>query len=304
MPDPKPQPPSDVLIQSLQSWATLEVTGPDRCSWLDGLLTCDTKTLKPGQATWGLILNRLGKIQAAVYVLETSTTLWLCLAPETVESVFAELDKMLIMEDAELQYPSEAQAWFVLHGSAAPVLGERLGEGTGADSAEMDILGLGGCLLRVPQANSSARLATEGLTCMSEEQWTALRLERGMPAFGIDFTGSDRPHEAGLERKAVNWKKGCYLGQEVVCMQDMRGKVKKSSRVLQITAPRDAPVGGATELLGHEGTAIGKITSCAYSEKAQSWLIMARLKMDKLDGALSIVAGNDQSYPAVVSELF
>src|SRR5690606_38680361 len=60
---------------------------------------------------------------------------------------------------------------------------------------------------------------------LAEEQWDELRVVWGVPDFERDFFPVDKPHEASLERRAVDWKKGCYLGQEVVCMQDMRGKV-------------------------------------------------------------------------------
>jgi hypothetical protein len=62
---------------------------------------------------------------------------------------------------------------------------------------------------------------------MSTEQWQTFRVARFVPLYGVDFDERQNPHEASLERRAVSWDKGCYLGQEAVCMQDMRGKVKR-----------------------------------------------------------------------------
>ena len=59
------------------------------------------------------------------------------------------------------------------------------------------------------------------------EGWEALRLERGVPRFGPDFDDKTYPQEASLEKAAVSFDKGCYLGQEVVCMLEMRGHVKR-----------------------------------------------------------------------------
>ncbi|MFO0671794.1 MAG: tRNA-modifying protein YgfZ [Polyangiaceae bacterium] len=55
----------------------------------------------------------------------------------------------------------------------------------------------------------------------------ALRLTRGVPRFGVDFGPATYPQEAGLEKRAISFDKGCYLGQEVVCMLQLRGHVKR-----------------------------------------------------------------------------
>jgi folate-binding protein YgfZ len=64
-------------------------------------------------------------------------------------------------------------------------------------------------------------------------EWERFRRERGVPSFGTDFGEATYPQEAGLERHAVSFSKGCYLGQEVVCMLEMRGQVKR--KLVQLT---------------------------------------------------------------------
>ena len=78
----------------------------------------------------------------------------------------------------------------------------------------------------------------------SEPDWQRLRIERAVPAYGTDYDDRDNPHDASLERRAVSWTKGCYLGQEVVCMQDMRGKLKRRIVTLAFDS-RDPPAPGA-----------------------------------------------------------
>src|SRR5690606_24904679 len=98
---------------------------------------------------------------------------------------------------------------------------------------------------------------------LSDPAWALWRLRHELPWGGIDFDASVRPHEAALERKAVSWSKGCYLGQEVVCMQDMRGKVKK--RLAVFTSIGDAlteqtPSG----VVLRAGIEVGRVTSAIY----------------------------------------
>jgi tRNA-modifying protein YgfZ len=281
---------------------TLIVTGPDRLSWLEGLITCDLKKLAPGVGTWGLVLNRQGKIQSVVWVVASEDALWLALAPGTGAVMAEELGRMLIMEDAELAAPAEPHTWFGLHGPEAVAQAASWAERTGGVSAAIDFTGLGGAALVVPRAREALVLEGSPGALLDGEGWARLRLERGLPEFGVDFDDADRPHEAALDRRAVSWSKGCYLGQEVVCMQDMRGKVKRSIRVLDIEAPRDANIAaGARVVAGASGKDLGLVTSMAYSERAGGWRVMAKLVLDGLGAGLRLDAA-DGSYMARLAD--
>jgi folate-binding protein YgfZ len=279
----------------------LLVSGPERSSWLEGLVTCQVGKLQPGQGTWGLALNRQGKIQSVLWVVAAPDQLWLALAPGTVESVEAELGRMLIMEDAELARPSSPRRWFALHGPGAPARAEALAQQFGGYSGNLDWSGLGGAALSIEEARVPELIAACQGELLSEQDWLQLRLERGLPELGADFDGRDRPHEAALERRAVNWTKGCYLGQEVVCMQDMRGKVKRSLRLLRIEAPRSAAVEPGLQLMDAAHASIGKLTSSAFSSHAGAWLALARVELEPFsqhENDLHCGPANDPRWPA------
>ena len=136
---------------------------------------------------------------------------------------------------------------------------------------------------------------------LGAEDWTRLRLERGFPEFGVDYDGSDRPHEAALDRRAVSWSKGCYLGQEVVCMQDMRGKVKRSVRVLRLDAPPEARLEAGAAIVDANGGVAGRVSSLAFSARAGAWLVMTKLQLEALDGELWY-QGTTGRFPARATE--
>lgn len=146
--------------------------------------------------------------------------------------------------------------------------------------------GLGGAALVIPKAREAELLEAGRAELLGEQDWLRLRLERGVPELGTDFDGQDRPHEAALERRAVSWTKGCYLGQEVVCMQDMRGKVKRSVRALAVQAPEDAPIGPGAVIVNASGEDVGNVTSAAYSPLAGAWRVLGRVKLDGLSAEL------------------
>jgi folate-binding protein YgfZ len=106
----------------------------------------------------------------------------------------------------------------------------------------------------------------------------------GLGVFGVDFGEHDNPHEASLDRLAVSWTKGCYLGQEVVCMQDMRGKVKRRLIALDGAAVLlDAPelAGKAGEVLAADGSLVGQVSSVHRS--AVGARVLARVSASALE---------------------
>lgn len=273
---------ASVAVRPCADWGTLVVRGPERSTWLEGLVTCQVGKLEAGQGTWGLTLNRQGKIQSVLWIVAGPDQLWLALAPGTLDATEQELGRMLVMEDAELARPARPQHWFSLHGPAAAERARSLAEQFEGRAGAIDWSGLGGAALVVEQSRAPAVLESCRAELLSEPDWLRLRLERGLPELGTDFDGRDRPHEAALERRAVNWTKGCYLGQEVVCMQDMRGKVKRSLRLFRVEAAREAELAPGSELVDAGGQPIGKLTSSAFSPRAGAWLALARVDLEPL----------------------
>jgi folate-binding protein YgfZ len=220
-----------------------------------------------------MALNRTGKIQSVLWIVARGDVLLVGSAPGTGPALFAEFERMLVMEDAELLDQSAQLGWAYVVGPQSPGVAWQ----SGTASAPMDLLGLGGVMAVGP--SDELRAALQGTPELDDEAWARLRLERGCVEWGQDFDAADRPHEAGLERRAVDWQKGCYLGQEVVCMQDMRGKVsRRVQRVLvQGTSAAEQRPSGSAIVQSGDGKALGTIKTSAYSELAGGWLGFAML---------------------------
>ncbi|HMJ15902.1 MAG TPA: folate-binding protein YgfZ, partial [Polyangiaceae bacterium] len=121
----------------------------------------------------------------------------------------------------------------------------------------------------------------------SPDAWRCVRIEYALPEFGTDFGTQDNPHEASLDRRAVSWSKGCYLGQEVVCMQDMRGKVKR--RVVRLDADGPAALAAGTPVLAGSET-VGEITSSCRSADDSRVRSLARVLTKALEGGVELRA--------------
>ncbi len=269
---------------------TLRARGPDAVSWLNGLVSADLRGVAPGRGAYALLLTKTGKIRTDMDVLATRDGLLIGVARGTGEAVREVLDAHLVMEDVELERAPDV-AWLRLSGEGAARLSLALSEQALAHGA-IDWLGTGsGAALSVEERALGAALARlaeldPGAVALDPEGWRLLRLRHGFPEFGVDYGTDDNPHEAALDRRAVSWDKGCYLGQEVVCMQDLRGKVKRRLAVLEI-AGADLPAPDSPVAVAGHDESVGAIRSAAVRGvapgAATTVLAFARLKAPYFD---------------------
>lgn len=259
-----------VLVVSMADRSAIVLTGKDRSSWLNGLVTCDLAKLGEGDAAYGLLVEKKGRIQTDLFVVPGVTSsgdkaLAIAVPSAQRETLFATLDHYLIMEDAELG--TVELAFYAAHGPrAAELVSSEALAGFRTFAGKVDVLGTGGAVVAVPVENKEAfEAALEGevrrLGGLVGDQagWDAVRIERGLPRLGVEFDGTYYPQEASLEKLAVSFSKGCYLGQEVVYMLENRGHVKRKLVPVEIDGD-DAPAAGA-EVKTPSGDAIGDVKS-------------------------------------------
>jgi len=301
IPNPRSAPPSDqveaaksgALAVAEPDLATLVVTGNDRVTWLNGLVTCDLAKRPTGAAVYGLAVGRNGKVLADIVVVfdeGTSPSRLLVAVPRAVVDVVrTHLDHYLVMEDAEMS-PGAFDAWSI-HGPRSSEALEAARR-AGAIGGSLDRTGLGGAFLLSPAGRTEdvrgalAAVATTG----DQAGWDALRLERAVPRFGVDFDDKTYPQEAGLEKTAISFDKGCYLGQEVVCMLELRGHVKRKLAALVIDA-EEPPARGASVTDG-AGAAVGEVTSASGSPSLGGKAVaLAMVKRAQAEPGQSVVVG-------------
>lgn len=260
--------------------ATLLVTGPERLSWLNGLVTCDVGRLEAGRGRFGLSVAKNGKIQAPLWVLAAEDRALVAAPRSELDRLHAVFDRHLIMEDAELSLVAEDLVWIFAHGPASATLVE-LARAHGATAAVVDLTGLGGAVIAAPtdahEALERALLASPGVKPATSAGFEELRIARALPRFGVDYDQENYPQEASIERLAVSFDKGCYLGQETVCMLELRGHVKKKLVQLSIEAPTDVVALGAALTLP-DGDAIGHVTSRSACSNDGSTLALGYVK--------------------------
>jgi hypothetical protein len=250
------------LVRELEG-GTLVVRGADRQTWLNGLVTCDLAPKKPGDAAYGLVVGKTGKIQAEVYILVGAEDL-LVGVPGPVGRAHAlaeSLDRYLVMEDATIEPQTEGMSWMLalgLRGEDAMTAAR----GAGARAGLSRRGGLPTAVVAAPSPARDAVLAavTAGAApsqVATPEGWERVRLEHGIAERGVDFEDDCYPQEAALEIDGVSFSKGCYLGQEAVFMLEKRGHVKR--RLVQLMVEGDVSAGDPIK--DAEGNVVGGVTS-------------------------------------------
>jgi len=258
------------LLQPPEDLGTIEVRGSEVRSWLNGLVTCDLVPAKVGAGAFGLCVGKTGKIMAELYIaLAEEERFLIGLRRGALAEVMEHFDRHLVMEDVTLTDVSGDWSWLFLHGAQASSYADAV-TGAGGRLFSLDFSGAGACAIIAPPAAIDAVRAAitahggDALLIASEADWDAFRIERGIPRFGRDFDEHSYPQEAALERFAVSFQKGCYLGQEAVFMLQVRGHVKK--RLVQLSMDAGASVERGAAIALPEGASVGAITSVAPAE--------------------------------------
>jgi tRNA-modifying protein YgfZ len=280
---------TSVLVVKAADRAAISVTGKDRLGWLNGLVTQELGRLGPGDATYSLLVEKKGKIQSDLYVIMGQHEIVLAVPSAMREALVATLDHYLIMEDVELTTPD--LAFYLAHG---PKASEVRAAVNASFAGALDLLGTGGVIMcggaDLDQKIAPAVSALGG-ALGDEATWEALRIERGLPRFGVEVDGSLYPQEASLEKLGVSFQKGCYLGQEVVYMLENRGHVKKRLVPLDLEEGDDAPDPGA-EVTTPEGDTVGDVRSAAMGPLRGRPVAIAMVKWAQAKGGTALrVAG-------------
>jgi tRNA-modifying protein YgfZ len=233
----------------LSGRAVLEVAGEARAAFLQGLVTNDIEALAPGAACFAGLLTPQGKILFDFIAINTGDAILLdCPAAQAADLLkrlgFYKLRAQVILSDVSARFRIAA-AW-----------------GEGASAA------LAGAALSFPDPRSPALgfralvdQSSAGALPSAEAAYETVRVAAVIPEGGKDYAyGEAFPHEACFDLLGgVSFKKGCYVGQEVVSRMQHRGTAR--SRILSVTAASPLPSGGADILV--EGFAIGRLGSVA-----------------------------------------
>lgn len=249
----------------------IELRGDDRASFLHNFCTNDIRRLQPGQGCEAFICNVKGHVLGHVHVFCGESSLWLDTVPGQAEKLLAHLDRYLIREKVELLDRTNDFAETMIAGPKAGVVIRDKNELLlwQADWGNVPVYFIS-IDRGVRQGNSGC-----GLPVCSREALEILRIEAGIPHFGIDITDDNLPQEVARDFEAISFTKGCYLGQETVARIDALGHVNRTLCGLAFTG-ETVPLAG-TELKQGEKI-VGAVTSACWSPKSERPLALGYVR--------------------------
>ncbi len=234
----------------LSNRGVITVTGPDRLSWLNDLVSHKVDSLPPGESRLALVLDPQGHVEHELHLTDDGTTTWITVEPRTAPTLTSYLDRMRFLRRVEVADVSSL--WAVVWVSTREPVGDKVrwlppAEFAGVGTTESGEDRGGTALRYVPQRPDSL-VGSEVIVSRSELEdylasfpqvagtWAleALRVAAGIPRLGLDTDHKSLPHESGWIGPGVHLAKGCYRGQETVARVHNLGRAPRRMVLLHL----------------------------------------------------------------------
>ncbi len=259
------------------SWRTkIKVTGKDRVRWLHNMVTNNVRDLRLNRGNYNFVLNAQGRILGDMYIYNRGESLLLDTDCTQVEPLLTAMKRYVIMDKVEM-----AEAPIFAMGCCGPKAEESMA------AAGLDLRGMEPLEIRelavdsltvmivrgpenklgwyevwvtVPEDESHGGMfggrvpGAQNVGTQALEWW---RILHGIPQYGQDIRDRDLPQETG-QTQALNFNKGCYIGQEIVERIRSRGQVHRKFTGFEFAD--GLPALGKYE---SEGRALAEVTSVA-----------------------------------------
>jgi len=275
----------------------LSVSGTDRLTWLQGLLTNDVLALPVGGVCDAAYLTPQGRMISDMRVVNAADRVLLDVPAALAASLRTKLDGLLFAEDAAIDDESEQLALIDAHGPLVTAIAGEAMSAIGAGAAAMVFdrpLGVPSVSIfagRDAAAAIVARFAASGIPEVSLETVNVLRVEAGRPAFLVDMDEHTIPLEAGLEDRAISFTKGCYVGQEVIVRVMHRGQGRVAKKLVGLLLEGGDPPAAGSSITAADRD-IGRVTSAVWSPTLGRTIALGYVHRDFLAPGTSLTVSS------------
>jgi tRNA-modifying protein YgfZ len=304
------------------------VSGKDRASYLQGLLTNDVASLAAGQGQYAAYLTPQGRMIADMFLYELGDVLLLAVPRHTKDTLLAKFEQFIFTEDVQLGDVTETFAEIAVVGpDAAALVASALGitdaslnhlaehanvraafGGTTAIVTRVTDTGEPGYGLYVERREAAALVGavaanhstvSSAAVALEPSAVEALRIEAGVPLFGRDMDEETIPLEAGIESRAISFTKGCYVGQEVIIRVLHRGHGRVARKLVGVTLDGEGVPSPAASIRDGERE-VGRVTSSTFSPALGKPIALGYVQRDFVAGGTALAIDGAR---AIVTEL-
>jgi len=287
------------MFFDLSSRVKLRVSGADCVRFLNGQLTNDICKASESRALEACVLNAKGKMDAHLFAHADGDSFLLDADAALRSFLQARLEKYIIADDVQIEDVSERLSIFHVIGRAPAKLS------VAVRIVETDRFGRPGHDIWSDTADHDrvvAELGKEFDFC-DDKCAGVFRIEQGVPRWGRELTNEIIPVEANLEKRCIDYEKGCYIGQETISRMKMSGQ--RNKQLCGLVSLNDSPLASGTKLfpIDAEKKEIGWITSAARSGDREIALAYVKRGFNSVGSKVEARSGETGAIPAEIVDL-
>lgn len=276
-----------------QNRGLIKVWGKEAVQFLNGLVTNDVAKLEENSQMLAAFPNAQGRLLAVVRVLRKGDEFLFETDEATYEKVFQNLFRFTFAGDFFVEDLSEKYGFVKIIGrdifnlaSVSEVKEKTLQNENQTFTAAKSFFGSGNEIIIEKDLLGDFTYELQNLDSVeiSDRLYEILRIENGIPLYGVDMDETTIVPELGIEN-LISYNKGCYIGQEIIARIYFRGHVAKKLTGLVLSEPLTLADGSSLqnfELKSADGKSAGKITSNTFSPKLEKTIALAFVRFDYL----------------------
>jgi folate-binding protein YgfZ len=256
----------------------IEVSGGEAIQFLDGLITNDAKTLENGNEMRAAFPNAKGRMLALAGIRKTDDKFLFETEDATHQKLFENLFRFTYAGDFQVDDLSENYQCYQFFGGVEDI-----------QFSESLVISENYFVPVEETEKFENDLIEKGFVGISDEIYEVIRIENGVPKYGIDMDEETVVPEIGFEN-LISYNKGCYIGQEVIARIHFRGKVAKELKGL-IFEDKNPAIKPKDEIKTVEDKNAGFITSVTFSPKLEKTIALAFVRNKFLEEGTQLNVG-------------
>jgi folate-binding protein YgfZ len=299
----------------------LMLTGADRRTYLQGLLTNDIAALAPGTGCYAAYLTPQGRMIADMRLFELGDGLLVDLDGTVASSVQERWDRFVFSEDVQIEDRSSSTSQLGIYGPHAADVLERAfagftrgptapfsalasmpvhansrweldgGHAVVLRSDDIGVMGFDIVVSADRKGELDAALRSAGALSVESGAAEVCRVEAGRPLFRVDMDEETIPLEAGIEDRAISLTKGCYVGQEIIIRVLHRGHGRVARRLVGLTFEPSTPGPSRGDGVHAGERNVGIVTSAVHSPALARPIALAYVHRDFTAPGTELSAG-------------